>query len=101
MCPQESSAMWLIIGFAAQALFTGRFVVQWIYSEKHGKSLIPLAFWYFSIAGGVSLLIYAIHRQDPVFIAGQAGGLIVYVRNLFLIRKDRRRTAAANTPLAE
>jgi lipid-A-disaccharide synthase-like uncharacterized protein len=93
--------MWLIIGFAAQALFTGRFVVQWIYSEKHGKSLIPLAFWYFSIAGGVSLLIYAIHRQDPVFIAGQAGGLIVYVRNLFLIRKDRRRTAAANTPLAE
>jgi len=101
MCPQESSAMWLIIGFAAQALFTGRFVVQWIYSEKHGKSLIPLAFWYFSIAGGVSLLIYAIHRQDPVFIAGQAGGLIVYVRNLFLIRKDRRRTAATNTPLAE
>jgi len=101
MCPQESSAMWLIIGFAAQALFTGRFVVQWIYSEKHGKSLIPLAFWYFSIAGGVSLLIYAIHRQDPVFIAGQAGGLIVYVRNLFLIRKDRQRTAAANTPLAE
>jgi lipid-A-disaccharide synthase-like uncharacterized protein len=93
--------MWLIIGFAAQALFTGRFVVQWIYSEKHGKSLIPLAFWYFSIAGGVSLLIYAIHRQDPVFIAGQAGGLIVYVRNLFLIRKDRRRTAATNTPLAE
>lgn len=101
MCPQESSAMWLIIGFAAQALFTGRFVVQWIYSEKHGKSLIPLAFWYFSIAGGVSLLIYAIHRQDPVFIAGQAGGLIVYIRNLFLIRKDRRRTAATNTPLAE
>ncbi len=101
MCPQESSAIWLIIGFAAQALFTGRFVVQWIYSEKHGKSLIPLAFWYFSIAGGVSLLIYAIHRQDPVFIAGQAGGLIVYVRNLFLIRKDRRRTAATNTPLAE
>jgi lipid-A-disaccharide synthase-like uncharacterized protein len=93
--------MWLIIGFAAQALFTGRFVVQWIYSEKHGKSLIPLAFWYFSIAGGVSLLIYAIHRQDPVCIAGQAGGLIVYVRNLFLIRKDRRRTAATNTPLAE
>lgn len=101
MCPQESSAMWLIIGFAAQALFTGRFVVQWIYSEKHGKSLIPLAFWYFSIAGGVSLLIYAIHRQDPVFIAGQAGGLVVYIRNLFLIRKDRRRTAATNTPLAE
>jgi len=101
MCPQESSAMWLIIGFAAQALFTGRFVVQWIYSEKHGKSLIPLAFWYFSIAGGVSLVIYSIQRQDPVFIAGQAGGLIVYVRNLFLIRKDRRRTAATNTPLAE
>jgi lipid-A-disaccharide synthase-like uncharacterized protein len=83
--------MWLVIGFAAQGLFTGRFVVQWLYSEKHGKSLIPLAFWYFSIAGGVSLLIYAIHRQDPVFIAGQAGGLLVYVRNLFLIRKERLR----------
>ena len=94
MCPQESSTMWLVIGFAAQGLFTGRFVVQWLYSEKHGKSLIPLAFWYFSIAGGVSLLIYAIHRQDPVFIAGQAGGLLVYVRNLFLIRKERLRDKA-------
>lgn len=85
--------IWLAIGFAGQALFSARFIVQWIMSERVGKSVIPLAFWIFSIAGGVTLLAYAIHRADPVIIAGQAGGLVVYARNLWLIRKERRAAA--------
>ena len=85
--------IWLAIGFAGQALFSTRFIVQWIMSERVGKSVIPLAFWIFSIAGGVTLLAYAIHRADPVIIAGQAGGLVVYARNLWLIRKERRAAA--------
>ena len=86
----DVEAMWLVIGFVGQALFSGRFLVQWIYSEKNRKSLIPVAFWYFSIGGGVTLLIYAIHRADPVFIAGQALGLFVYFRNLYLIWREKR-----------
>ncbi len=82
--------IWLAIGFAGQALFSARFIVQWVMSERVGKSVIPLAFWLFSVAGGVTLLAYAIHRADPVIIAGQAGGLVVYARNLWLIRKERR-----------
>lgn len=85
--------IWLAIGFAGQALFSARFIVQWIMSERVGKSVIPLAFWLFSVAGGVTLLAYAIHRADPVIIAGQAGGLVVYARNLWLIRKERRAAA--------
>ena len=81
---------WMLIGFLGQALFTGRFVVQWLYSEKNKRSMIPLAFWYFSIGGGLVLLLYALHRQDPVFIAGQAGGLVIYLRNLWLIHRERR-----------
>lgn len=82
---------WLIIGFAAQALFSLRFLVQWIVSEKRRESHIPLAFWYFSVGGGGMLLAYAIHKQDPVFIVGQGAGLIVYLRNLYLIYRKRRR----------
>jgi lipid-A-disaccharide synthase-like uncharacterized protein len=85
--------IWLAIGFAGQALFSARFIVQWIMSERVGKSVIPIAFWLFSVAGGVTLLAYAIHRADPVIIAGQAGGLVVYARNLWLIRKERRAAA--------
>ncbi len=85
--------IWLAIGFAGQALFSARFIVQWIMSERVGKSVIPLAFWIFSIAGGLTLLAYAIHRADPVIIAGQAGGLVVYARNLWLIRRERRAAA--------
>jgi lipid-A-disaccharide synthase-like uncharacterized protein len=81
---------WMLIGFLGQALFTGRFVVQWLYSEKNKRSMIPLAFWYFSIGGGLVLLLYALHRQDPVFIAGQAGGLVIYLRNLWLIHRERQ-----------
>lgn len=81
----------LIIGFLGQGLFSGRFFIQWIASERQGKSVVPLAFWYFSIGGGAMLLIYAIMKKDPVFIVGQAGGLLVYLRNLYLIHKESSR----------
>jgi lipid-A-disaccharide synthase-like uncharacterized protein len=80
---------WVILGFAAQLMFTGRFLVQWIASEKEGRSVIPIAFWFFSIAGGLLLLAYALYRRDPVFIAGQAFGVFVYLRNLYLIMRER------------
>ena len=83
-------AMWIVIGFAGQFLFMMRFLWQWIQSERRKRSIIPIAFWYFSLAGGMTLLIYAIHRRDPVFITGQALGLLVYTRNLVLIRRERR-----------
>ncbi|MCM8778819.1 MAG: lipid-A-disaccharide synthase N-terminal domain-containing protein [Candidatus Omnitrophica bacterium] len=79
---------WLILGFTAQFFFFLRFFVQWIVSEKKGKSTIPLAFWYLSLLGGTLLLIYALYRQDPVFILGQAMGMVIYVRNLILIKKE-------------
>ncbi|MGE0725240.1 MAG: lipid-A-disaccharide synthase N-terminal domain-containing protein [Alphaproteobacteria bacterium] len=82
--------IWLVIGFAGQALFSARFLVQWISSERSRRSVIPIAFWWFSIGGGITLLAYAIHREDPVFIAGQAGGLLIYARNLWFIHKERQ-----------
>lgn len=84
-----SETLWIAIGFLGQALFTSRFLVQWIASERRGESVIPLAFWWFSILGGVTLLSYALWRQDPVFILGQATGLVVYARNLILIARKR------------
>ncbi len=80
---------WLAIGLIGQALFSARFVVQWLYSEKVKKSVIPTAFWYFSVGGGATLLAYAIHRQDPVFIIGQGAGLFVYFRNLQFLWRDQ------------
>ena len=80
---------WLIIGFLGQALFSLRFLVQWWASERERRSVVPLAFWFFSVAGGITLLSYAIYRQDPVFIVGQAGGLIIYMRNLYFIYRER------------
>lgn len=81
---------WILLGFFAQAMFTMRFVVQWLASEKAKRSVIPVAFWFFSIAGGSLLFIYAIQRQDPVFIAGQGLALLIYTRNLMLIRNERK-----------
>lgn len=81
---------WLVLGFAGQLLFSLRFIVQWIASEKRKESYIPTIFWYFSAAGGSILLIYAIYRKDPVFIVGQSTGLIVYLRNLRLIYKKKK-----------
>ncbi|MGH9440812.1 MAG: lipid-A-disaccharide synthase N-terminal domain-containing protein [Thermoanaerobaculia bacterium] len=84
--------VWLAIGLGGQLLFSLRFLVQWIASERRGESYIPIIFWHLSIGGSIVLLAYAIHRRDVVFELGQAGGILVYVRNLWLIR--RRRTAA-------
>jgi lipid-A-disaccharide synthase-like uncharacterized protein len=88
------TTLWLIVGFTGQAMFSMRFLVQWISSERARRSVIPIAFWYFSLAGGAILLAYAIWRQDPVFIVGQATGLLIYSRNLYFIHKRRRRREA-------
>ncbi len=88
--------VWLFVGFAAQGLFFLRFFVQWIASERQGKSVVPLAFWIFSVMGGTMLLVYAIHRRDPVFIFGQAGGLVIYARNLMLIYKSKKHAKESN-----
>ena len=85
---------WVLLGFAAQALFTMRFAVQWIASERAGRSVIPLAFWIFSIGGGLLLLVYALYRKDPVFIAGQAFGVFVYFRNLYFVMRERSTAAS-------
>ena len=80
---------WLVLGLTGQFLFSMRFFIQWVYSEKHKRSIIPHAFWYFSLAGGLTLLTYAILRKDPVFILGQGLGLFIYIRNLMLIKKEK------------
>ncbi len=82
--------IFMVVGFVGQAFFSMRFLVQWIASEKEGRSVIPLSFWLFSIAGSSLLLIYAIYRRDPVFILGQAPNLFIYSRNLYLIKRERR-----------
>ncbi|HWM48708.1 MAG TPA: lipid-A-disaccharide synthase N-terminal domain-containing protein [Xanthobacteraceae bacterium] len=81
---------WVVLGFVAQIMFTMRFFVQWLASERAGRSVIPLAFWIFSIGGGLLLLVYALYRRDPVFIAGQAFGVFVYLRNLQFVLRERR-----------
>src|SRR5208337_1724960 len=91
---------WLLTGFLGQALFTARFVVQWLVSERKRDSVVPVAFWWLSLLGGGVLLSYAISRQDPVIIVGQAMGLLVYVRNLILVAQARRHTAGRATDAA-
>ncbi len=76
---------WLALGFTAQLLFSARFLIQWIASERAKRSVVPLMFWYLSLAGSTLLLIYAIYRRDPVFILGQGTGVFIYLRNLNLI----------------
>ena len=90
----ETEKIWVMVGLLGQALFTGRFMVQWLQSERAGKSIIPLSFWYFSIAGSLILLAYAIWRSDPVFILGQSTGLFIYFRNLHFINRDRLKTVS-------
>ncbi|MEL6205589.1 MAG: lipid-A-disaccharide synthase N-terminal domain-containing protein [Pseudomonadota bacterium] len=82
---------WVAIGLGGQLMFTARFLVQWLASERAGRSIVPISFWYLSIGGGLILLAYAIYRRDPVFILGQTMGLVVYIRNLVLIHGERRR----------
>ncbi len=86
--PMTLDTVWLIIGFLGQGVFFMRWVVQWIASERHAESRIPTAFWYMSLMGGLITLAYAIYRQDPVFIAGQSIGSVVYLRNLMLIYRS-------------
>jgi len=82
---------WVIFGLSAQLMFTARFMVQWIASERAKSSVMPVSFWYFSLSGGVMLLAYALYRKDPVFILGQMLGVVIYSRNLWLIHASRRR----------
>ena len=82
--------IWLAVGLMGQTLFSARFLVQWLASERKRQSIIPTAFWWLSLAGGTTLLAYALWRQDPVFIIGQGMGLVVYLRNLMLIRRHVR-----------
>lgn len=90
--------LWLIVGLLGQLLFSLRFFVQWLASEREKKSIIPVSFWYFSIGGSFLLLAYAIKRQDPVFILGQSLGFIVYIRNLVLIDREKRDLGIVNEP---
>ena len=86
---------WLVlVGYAGQALFATRFVVQWIASERARKSVIPVAFWFFSIGGGLLLFGYALLIRDPVFILGQGFGVLVYLRNLYFVYREKRDQAA-------
>ena len=85
----SAETLWVIIGFGGQALFFGRWLVQWFRSERERESTIPLSFWYLSLVGGLITLAYAVYRRDPVFITGQAVGTLVYVRNLVLIYRTR------------
>ena len=90
----------LIFGFAGQALFTARFLVQWIASERARRSVMPQSFWWLSLGGGAMLLAYAVARRDPVFVLGQGMGLVVYLRNLAMIRATKRAgTGPSDQPL--
>lgn len=94
----RQASLWLIIGFVGQAIFTARFLVQWIASERKRDSVVPVAFWWLSLLGGLTLLTYASYRQDPVIIVGQGMGLIVYARNLMLVSKAKRRATRRRKP---
>ena len=80
----------IVVGFGGQGLFASRFILQWLSSESAGKSIIPIGFWYCSLLGGSVTLIYAIWREDPVFISGQGLGLFIYLRNLILIYREKK-----------
>lgn len=81
--------LWLVIGLIGQGIFSARFIVQWLVSEREKKSVIPVTFWYLSLFGGLTLLFYSIYKQDPVFILGQSTGVFIYARNLYLIHRER------------
>ena len=86
----DIKTVWLIFGFIGQTFFFSRFLVQWLASEQHKKSIMPNAFWYLSIFGGTVLFCYAIYRRDTVFVLGQFLGLVVYLRNLYFLKQDAR-----------
>ena len=88
----------LSMGLLAQAMFSARFLVQWVISERLGESVVPIAFWYFSLAGGLMLFTYALMRKDIVIMLGQGGGILIYSRNLWLIHRKRRVESASPVP---
>lgn len=90
--PRED-LIWLCIGLVGQTLFMMRFIVQWVHSERHKQSLIPISFWYFSLIGGLTVLAYGFHKAEPVIILGQLPGTVVYARNLILIRRSKKTSA--------
>ena len=87
----STEQFWLGVGLLGQAFFSMRFIVQWVASERHRDSVFPVAFWFFSLGGGLTLFIYAVHRRDPVFMAGEAAGVLIYLRNLYLIGRKQGR----------
>ena len=91
----RDDAIWILIGFFGQFFFMMRFVVQWLASEKAGRSVVPELFWWFSLGGGTILLVYACYRGDPVFIFGQGLGFLIYLRNLQFVLRDKRKAAGA------
>lgn len=88
-----SERFWIAFGLAGQLLFTARFLVQWLSSEREGRSVIPMSFWYLSVSGGAVLFTYALYRGDPVFIIGQSTGLFIYLRNIHLVQRTLRAEA--------
>ena len=93
----SNEQLWLSVGLVGQAFFSMRFLIQWIASERRKESVIPIAFWFFSIGGGLTLLTYALHRRDPVFILGEGAGILIYSRNLYLIWRKQRRNQPPRT----
>lgn len=89
----QVDAIWVMVGLLGQLMFTARFLVQWLASERAGRSVVPVAFWYFSLLGGLIVLAYGIHKMDPVIIVGQLPGTVIYSRNLWLIRSEGRNVA--------
>jgi lipid-A-disaccharide synthase-like uncharacterized protein len=94
---QTQFTWWVFIGIFGQSLFMMRFIFQWIHSERVKQSVVPEIFWYFSLSGGLIVLIYAIHKQDLVFILSQALGSIIYIRNIQLIWRNKRQNAVTPT----
>ena len=86
----STEQIWIGVGLFGQVLFGSRMLIQWIASEREGRSIVPTIFWYISIAGGVVLLSYAIYRADPVFIIGQVAGSFVYIRNIYFIHREKQ-----------
>lgn len=93
----STETVWLCIGFLGQGLFFGRWLVQWIASERSAESRVPISFWYMSLIGGLITLAYAIYRMDPVFISGQGLGAVVYLRNLVLIHRTGQSKTESST----
>ena len=97
----DADHIWLAIGMLGQLLFSARFFLQWLVSEKHKRSIIPVSFWYFSIGGAALLLVYAMLRRDPVFIVGQAAGFLIYFRNLYFIQREKKKEEEGEKAIAQ